>query len=412
MDQLSSLSLRSKLALAFGLIFVVTAVAASVILIGLLHISAEVASISSVDPVLNEVREHIQQIFTLIIGLLFIGLVITIAVSVTLSRYLLQRLSALRKATDEFARGNFQARIPVSGQDEFGSLSLAYNDLASQLSRHIKQLEQARATAEEATRLKDMFLATMSHELRTPLNAIIGFLHLMMFSGQMSDDNLYMAERALANTQRLHTLINNILDLSRITTGGLELVSAPVAPRALADTLHKDLRVLAHSTDLRFELEVDPALPDSLQHDEQRITQIVTNLVGNAFKFTETGVVNLSFRRHADRLRIQVTDTGIGISEVDQARIFDDFFQVDSSSTRMFEGAGLGLAIVRRLTLLMNGSINLTSQLGVGSTFTVDLPLNLPRSEPKTPPRFADQALGSMANEYKLAPLSGLEEAS
>jgi len=382
MYHLISLSLRVKLALAFGSIFVVSTVAASVILVGLAHISAEVGRVTSIDPVLNEVREHIQQIHILVIVLLVLLLVVTVSVAVALSGYLLRRISALRTATTEFARGRLQTRIPITGQDEFGTLALAFNDLAAQQQKHIKQLEHSRREAEEATHMKDMFLATMSHELRTPLNAIIGFLHLMMFSGQMNDDNLYMTERALVNTQRLLTLINNILDLSRIATGGLEIVPRPMSPRAVATGLHNDLQGLAQDKALRFELEVDPDLPDSIHQDEPRIAQIVTNLVSNAIKFTETGSVQLAFLRHADRLIIRVADTGIGIPQAKQTQIFDDFFQVDSTSTRQYEGAGLGLAIVRRLTLLMQGSIDLESTVGQGSTFTVDLPLHLPRSVP------------------------------
>ncbi|HSS98275.1 MAG TPA: DAHL domain-containing protein [Terriglobales bacterium] len=243
-------------------------------------------------------------------------------------------------------------------------------------------LAAANRDARDANRMKDLFLATMSHELRTPLNAMIGFLYLMIYSGQMDEDNVHMAERSLANTQRLLTLINNILDLSRIATGGLEIVPSQMEPRQVAAGLYSDLKLLAQDKGLRLELEVDQTLPETINHDEARLSQIVTNLVSNAIKFTEAGTIKLVLKRRDDRLIIQVADTGVGIPQSKQHLIFDDFFQVDATSTRSQQGAGLGLAIVKRLILLMNGTINLVSEVDKGSVFTVEVPLELPRYEP------------------------------
>ena len=153
-------------------------------------------------------------------------------------------------------------------------------------------------------------------------------------------------------------------------------------PRHVAAGLYSDLKLLAQDKGLRLELEVDQTLPETINHDEARISQIVTNLVSNAIKFTEAGTVYLALKRHDDRLIIQVSDTGVGIPQSKQHLIFDDFFQVDATSTRSQQGAGLGLAIVKRLILLMNGSINLVSEVDKGSVFTVELPLELPRYEP------------------------------
>lgn len=324
----------------------------------------------------------IQQTFVVILGVAFVLLVLLTALSAALSRYFITRIEALKTVTEQFAQGDLGKRIPVTSQDELGDLAVAFNTMAAQQQEQIRQIDMARREAVEATRMKDLFLATMSHELRTPLNAMIGFLHLMIYSGQMDDDNEHMAERALANTQRLLTLINNILDLSRIATGGLEIVPGEMRLPYVASGLYNDLKNMATDKDLRLELDVDPKLPETINHDEARISQIVTNLVSNAIKFTESGTVRLSFRGSDDRLIIQVSDTGIGIPQSKQHLIFDDFFQVDGTSTRHQQGAGLGLAIVKRLVLLMNGSIKLTSEVDKGSTFTIDLPLNLPRYEP------------------------------
>jgi PAS domain S-box-containing protein len=241
----------------------------------------------------------------------------------------------------------------------------------------LKRERIARREAEEAVRMKDLFLATMSHELRTPLNAMIGFLNLMIFSGQMSDDNTHMAQRSLANSQRLLGLINNILDLSRIATGRLEIVPVPFRPRELAYQLIEDLDVQAKQKGLRLELELGDDLPTEVMHDEERIIQITTNLLGNAIKFTDVGRVKLAVSKDNEKLVIEVTDTGPGIPPASQHVIFDDFVQLDSSSTRKHGGAGLGLSIVNKLAILMNGSVKLTSEVGKGSKFRVELPLEL-----------------------------------
>jgi signal transduction histidine kinase len=323
-----------------------------------------------------------QQITLISIGVIIVGSVVALAVVSLIARSILGSVRELRMGAEAIGGGQLNHRITVTSQDELGDLAEAFNEMAEREGQNIKRLDTARREAEEATRMKDLFLATMSHELRTPLNAMIGFLHLMIYSGQMDEDNIHMAERSLANTQRLLTLINNILDLSRIATGGLEIVPSEMSPRQVAAGLYNDLKHLAQEKKLRLELDVDPLLPETIYHDEARISQVVTNLVSNAIKFTEKGEIHLALKRGDERLVIQVTDTGVGIPQSKQHLIFDDFFQVDSTSTRKQQGAGLGLAIVKRLVLLMNGSINLVSEVEKGSIFTVELPLELSRYEP------------------------------
>jgi PAS domain S-box-containing protein len=246
----------------------------------------------------------------------------------------------------------------------------------------LKSEQEARREAQEALRMKDLFLATMSHELRTPLNAMIGFQHLMLFSQQLDADNSHMAERSIANSQRLLNLINNILDISRIATGGLKIVSVKMSPGQLAKNIGTDLSLQAKEKGLTLNIEVADNVPESVTHDEERMGQIMLNLVGNALKFTDKGgTITLRMREETrdekERLVIEVQDTGIGIPASQKHVIFDDFVQLDNSSTRKHQGAGLGLAIVKRLVLLMQGSITVESEIGQGSTFVVTLPLNL-----------------------------------
>ncbi|MBN2303462.1 MAG: PAS domain-containing protein, partial [Anaerolineae bacterium] len=246
-----------------------------------------------------------------------------------------------------------------------------------QLQELVVHEQHARREAENATKLKDLFLANMSHELRTPLNAIIGFLREMLYSQQLDDDNIHMAERCLANGQRLLMLINSVLDLSRLATGSLEIVLSEISLHTLATTIVQDLELQAKDKGLHLTLDLDPSLPDKVVHDEERLIQIVTNLVANAIKFTNDGTVNLTLKRRSDRLIIRVSDTGIGIPNTMQKIIFQDFVQLDGSSKRRYGGVGLGLSIVNNLVNLMQGCITVESEVDRFSIFTVNLPLEL-----------------------------------
>jgi len=242
----------------------------------------------------------------------------------------------------------------------------------------LQREQQAKQEALEAVRLKDMFLATMSHELRTPLNATIGFQHLVLMSGKLDDDNAHMLERSLANSQRLMSLINNVLDISRMASGGMKLVAAKFSPQQMARNLYEDLKLSAKDKNLTFRIEVEPDVPESIVHDEERLTQIALNLLSNAIKFTDKGFVSMTVKRKDDRLIIKVVDTGMGIAPSRQHVIFDDFVQLDSTTTRKHQGAGLGLSIVKRLLLMMKGTVKVSSEVGKGTIFTVDVPLELP----------------------------------
>jgi signal transduction histidine kinase len=335
---------------------------------------------------IDEAVNDTQNIIRALAGLVLFGLLIAAGVVAVISRTILGSVSELRSGTEKFGAGQLTHRIALRSQDELGDLALSFNQMAEQQYKNVTSLDLARREAQDATRMKDLFMATMSHELRTPLNAMIGFLHLMLYSGQLDEDNSHMAQRSLANTQRLLTLINNILDLSRIATGGLQIVPKQVTVRPMAASLYNDMKFLAQDKGVDLELEVDASLPNTIVHDEDRIAQIVTNLVNNAIKFTQKGKVVLAFENRTDRLIIRVTDTGIGIPISKQALIFDDFFQVDATSARQYQGAGLGLAIVRRLALLMNGTVAVSSEVDKGSIFIADLPLNLPTYDPTSKP--------------------------
>ncbi|MFZ4827908.1 MAG: sensor histidine kinase [Phototrophicaceae bacterium] len=246
--------------------------------------------------------------------------------------------------------------------------------------RHLAEEEAQLAMAAEAAALqssqfKDQFMATMSHELRTPLNAIIGFLGVLKMTGGLTEQHIRMVDRSRANAERLLNLINDILDLSKIEAGRVELVESKVVIRRLINRLTAQMEILAQQKQLQFKVEIDDALPECIRVDEDALTKIVTNLLSNAIKFTEKGEVKLSLNTNGELIRLSVQDTGIGIPPHLHETIFDSFRQADASVTRKYGGSGLGLAIVQRLVIAMRGKIHLKSSEGVGSQFTVEFPL-------------------------------------
>ena len=240
-----------------------------------------------------------------------------------------------------------------------------------------RDLAEARKQAEYATQLKSQFLATMSHELRTPLNAIIGYTEIQLagMTGELNKEQSDYQERVLANAEHLLTLINDVLDLSKIEAGRMELLQKPFGVKEWLDDIVLQNQILAQEKHLDFEVEVDEHLPASIVGDAARLKQVVINLISNAIKFTEKGCVRIQLDQN-DPIGwvITVADSGMGIPAHMHETIFEEFRQVDGSSRRQHGGTGLGLAIVRKLIMMMGGTIRLKSELGKGSAFTITLP--------------------------------------
>ncbi|AIK40853.1 response regulator [Brucella anthropi] len=231
---------------------------------------------------------------------------------------------------------------------------------------------------EQASRYKSDFLANMSHELRTPLNSSLILAKLL---ADNPDDNLTAEQVKYAQTIQssgndLLNLINDILDLSKIEAGHVDIRPEPVSVERLSNNLRQVFEPIAKNKSLGFEIDISPECPAVIETDLQRIEQILKNLLSNAFKFTEKGTVTLSMSRTGDgQVAFGVTDTGIGIAPEQQKRIFEAFHQADGTISRKFGGTGLGLSISRELVRLLGGTIHIRSQEGKGSTFTVTLPL-------------------------------------
>ena len=294
------------------------------------------------------------------------------------------RLSAVMGEVADNA--DFTQRVAESGDDEFGRLGRSFNALLQRLDtnqrdlhRTLAQLTQAKEAAEAANALKSQFLANMSHEIRTPLNGVVTMADIMA-GGELVPSQRRKLEVVRTSGAALLAVLNDLLDLSKIEAGRLELQIEPHDLTALLHEVQAIYTPLASEKGLALSLRTDPALTGLWRIDAPRLRQILSNLLANAVKFTPKGSVRVDV--HLDEphrgdalLTLSVTDTGIGIPTHKQGSLFEKFVQVDGSTTRQFGGSGLGLAICRELLHLMGGRIRLESTEGEGSRVTVTLPL-------------------------------------
>jgi PAS domain S-box-containing protein len=243
-----------------------------------------------------------------------------------------------------------------------------------------RELHEKNLALEEANSSKDRFLATMSHELRTPLNAIIGFTGtlLMKLPGPLTAEQEQQLKIVQSSARHLLSLINDILDLAKVESGKVELSFEPVSIPSVVAEVADSMRSFAHQKKLTLDLPAGKADLVVIS-DRRALRQIIINLVNNAIKYTERGGVLIDLEAHKTGGRshatVTVTDTGIGIRKEDQNRLFQAFEQLDPSSTRRFEGAGLGLYLSHKLATLIGGSLSFESEYGSGSTFMLTIPI-------------------------------------
>ena len=248
-------------------------------------------------------------------------------------------------------------------------------EMEQRISDRTADLAQAMEKAREADRLKSAFLATMSHELRTPLNSIIGFTGIILRErvGPLNEEQKKQLAMVCSSAQHLLALINDVLDISKIEAGQLQLAQEEVELRKVIEKAVQSTRPLADAKGVELTFDISPEIA-TIPGDSRRVEQILLNLLSNAIKFTEKGSVKIACGSDKENIFVSVIDTGIGIKPEDLDAVFQTFRQIDSGISRKYEGTGLGLSISKRLVELMGGQIGVTSTWGAGSTFSFTLP--------------------------------------
>ena len=325
-----------------------------------------------------------------------LALCISIIIYVQSMEYILEPIKDLINVTERFSKGDLSQRAKVFKNNEIGKLSIAFNNMAEELNIHTNNLEEkvkertiklektneelkfAKLEVDKANESKNEFLANISHEIRTPLNAIIGFSELLKNDIEDEKHKNYI-ETINVSGNSLLTIINDILDLSKIEAGKIEINYKPMKFSSIFKEIEGIFRQKLNSNNIEFVLDIQEGFADNVLLDEVRIRQILLNLVGNAVKFTEKGYVKVSLKSSSVyndssslHIRISVEDSGIGIPENEKESIFEAFKQVSGQSTEKFGGTGLGLFITKKLTETMNGKISVESEVGKGSIFQVD----------------------------------------
>jgi signal transduction histidine kinase len=325
--------------------------------------------------------------------LLLLGLGMALLASVLVARRILRPLEALRRGVERVGEGDLAFRFQVKTGDEIETFAEEFNRMSARLQDAYTGLEQKvaertqelvalNAQLDQANRLKSQFLANVSHEFRTPMNAIIGFTRLVMRKTETQIPPLQHAnlQKVLISAEHLLTLINGLLDLAKIEAGRMEAYPVAFDLRELVQAAAATIEPMLKADRVTLMTDVAADIPPLLT-DRDKLRQILMNLLGNAAKFTDEGMITVRASRTDGAVRIAVSDTGIGMPPEALPYIFEEFRQVDMSSTRRHGGTGLGLAIVRRLTHLLGGQVIAESELGKGSTFTLMLPLTLPPAD-------------------------------
>jgi signal transduction histidine kinase/FixJ family two-component response regulator len=349
----------------------------------------------------EELKNALWEITTRVI---LLDVVIVLVLTILIRLFLVRPLEKLRDAMGRIQEGHLDQEVPITSSDEIGIMAQSFNRMAGQLkerqedlrrlnadleqrvTERTSQLTAAKEQAEKANRTKSIFLANMSHELRTPLNAVLGFSQLMKNAPDVTAAQRENLEIITRSGEHLLTLINNVLDISKIESGRVELEESPLDLGQLMYEMSSLMYVHAREKGLDFALEQSPDLPRHISVDGKRLRQVLLNLVGNAIKYAQKGKVALrvmvASRATPERARVrfEVADTGPGIPDEEKERIFFPFVQLGNRPSTD-AGSGLGLAICRQHVELMGGEIGVASESGEGSVFHFEIPVTVLSSE-------------------------------
>jgi signal transduction histidine kinase/CheY-like chemotaxis protein len=333
---------------------------------------------------LSELYTHLRTYAVILVLVFVLASLTSLFLSRRLQRVISGPILHLAEVEREVAQHkDFSLRASKDGNDELGTLIDGFNEMLEEIQKRDAEVRIAKERAEDASRTKSAFLANMSHELRTPLNAIIGYSEMLQEDVEDAEQQEFVPDlRKIQSAGRhLLTLINDMLDLAKIEAGKMELYLETFDARELVQHAAATVEPLVAKNGNRLEVICDPAL-GMMHTDPMKVRQILLNLLSNACKFTEQGVITLEVARERrdadssshDSILLHVSDTGIGMTAEQISRVFEAFSQADAATARRYGGTGLGLAITKKYCQLMGGDISVTSQPGKGSTFSVRLP--------------------------------------
>jgi signal transduction histidine kinase len=300
------------------------------------------------------------------------ALALTLVIGTWMTRGVLRPIHELRVGMAHVAEGDFEpdVRLPMRREDELGDLARSFGSMAAQL--------------QALDRLKAEFVSVASHEIKTPLSVIRGYVTLLAdgIYGEVNEQQKKTLEAVSTQTDRLGRLVHRLLDISRFEAGGGRLELSEIELRPFFDDLTADFRVLAVQNGIEFPVEVAPGLPQTVLADEDRLNEVLGNLLSNAFKFTpHGGTIRVDARPDSDGIRVEVADTGVGIPPDKLPHIFEKFYQVENEAQPRSVGSGLGLAIAREIVEAHGGTISADSEVGGGTRFEVHLPARPPAAE-------------------------------
>ncbi|MDR3210862.1 MAG: diguanylate cyclase [Planctomycetota bacterium] len=341
-----------------------------------------------------EVLANANAIRSYVISVSMIAICIIAVILYLVAGSVAKPVLVLADTARSIGEGNFNAIVPLTeGNDEIGLLSRAFkvmvekiNELIQKMQDYANELEEKNKYLNKLNVLKDEFLANTSHELRTPINGIIGIVESMVDGavGPLTREQKYNLVIVSNSGKRLSNMINDILDFTKLKNKEITLQTKPVDLKMIVDTILVLSKTLVKGKDLVLTNTIDKTLP-MVDADENRIQQILYNLLGNAIKFTEKGKITVSAKTVDDMIAVSIADTGIGIPAAKFDRIFESFEQVDGSTAREYGGTGLGLSITKKLVELHGGIIRLESKVNEGSTFTFTVPLSTAEKESVSP---------------------------